>query len=411
MKNTPVYQHQDLPLPTHPRVWAEISGEALAHNYRALAACNPTAEPIAVVKADAYGHGISLTVPTLVAEGCRRFAVATLEEALSLRWLLSALLPEEMPMILILGYTHPCDVWSAAIQGITLTCVSLDHAEALSRAAVDAGVTVACHVALDTGMNRVGLDAQAPETWETAARDVMTIMEMEGLSVTGMFTHFSTADHDFDEVNAPDSLTRTQWACYAAVYDLLCKAGKRPAFCHVCNSAAATRCPDLMPEAALDGVRFGISMYGYGVNTPRDLGLRPVMRLKTRVVHLHTCPAGGKVGYGGEYVPDAPCTVATLPVGYADGFIRGFKGALVTAHTSQGDSPVRLIGRVCMDQSMADVTGAAVSVGDEVTLFGDTCASLEELCRRAGTIPYEPLCLVTARVPRFGVPSSIEKEI
>ncbi len=403
MKNTPVYQHQDLPLPAHPRVWAEISAEALTHNYKALAACNPSAEPVAVVKADAYGHGIALTVPALVEAGCRRFAVATPEEALSLRWLLSSLLPEETPMILILGYVHPHDVWSAALQEITLTCLSLDHAEALSRAAVDAGVTVSCHVALDTGMNRIGLDAQSPEAAAQASRDVMAIMDMEGLRVTGMFTHFSTADHDFEEVNAPDSLTRTQFTRYMAVYNALCAAGKRPAFCHVCNSAAATRCPDLMPEAALDGVRFGISMYGYGVNTPRDLGLRPVMRLKTKIVHLHTCPAGGRVGYGGEYAPETSRVIATLPVGYADGFTRGFKGAEVRVHTSEGEQIVSLVGRVCMDQCMADVTDTPVSVGDEVTLFGDTCASLGALCERSGTIPYEPLCLISARVPRYGI--------
>lgn len=403
MCSTPVYQHQDLPLPAHPRVWAEISTEALIHNYSALAACNPSAEPIAVVKADAYGHGITLTVPALVEAGCRRFAVATMEEALSLRWLLSSLLPGETPMILILGYTHPHDVWSAAVQNITLTCLSLEHAKALSRSAVDAGVRVSCHVALDTGMNRIGLDAQSLEACYQAAADIVTIMDMVGLQVTGMFTHFSTADHDFEEVNASDSLTRTQFARYMAVYHALCEIGKRPAFCHVCNSAAATRCPDLMPEAALDGVRFGISMYGYGVNTPRDLGLRPVMRLKTRIVHLHTCPVGGRVGYGGEYAPETPRMVATLPVGYADGFTRGFKGAEITVYTSKGEKRVNLVGRVCMDQCMADVTDTPVSVGDEVTLFGDTCASLEALCERSGTIPYEPLCLISARVPRYGV--------
>lgn len=403
MKNNPVYQHQDLPLPRHPRVWAEISSDALVYNYKALAACVPSAQPIAVVKADAYGHGISLVVPSLVEAGCRFFAVATLEEALSLRWLLSSLLPDEKTTILILGYISPMDVWSAATQEITLTCVSKDHAEALSCAAVDAGVTVSCHVALDTGMNRVGLAAQNQRDCCKAAQDVMDIMDMEGLRVTGMFTHFSTADHDFEEVAVPDSLTRRQLACYMAVYNALCAKDKRPAFCHVCNSAAATRCPDLIPEAALDGIRLGISMYGYGVNTPRDLGLRPVMRLMTRVVHMHTCPVGGKVGYGGEYAPDTDRVIATLPVGYADGFVRGFKGAAITVHTKEGDKEVSLVGRVCMDQSMADVTDIQAAVGDKVTLFGDTCASLEALCRRSETIPYEPLCLISGRVPRYGV--------
>ena len=151
----------------------------------------------------------------------------------------------------------------------------------------------------------------------------------------------------------------------------------------------------------LDGVRFGISLYGYGETSPKNISLAPVMKLITKVVHLHVCPPSGKVGYGGEYAPDTPRTIATLPVGYADGFERGFKGGYVTIHTKAGDVKAPLVGRICMDQCMVDVTDLPVALGDEVTLFGCQSEELELLCQRAGNIPYEPLCLISGRVPRF----------
>ena len=398
MPTRPVYQHQDLPFPTHPRVWAAINTQNLIHNYKILSACTPSAVPICVVKADAYGHSTALVVPALMSAGCRFFATATLEEALSLRSLLRRITPMETPSILVLGYTHPDDVAVMAENSIMVACVSYDHAKALSEKASEAGVTVWCHVAIDTGMNRIGLVAQDDHTCRQAAEDVMSIMDMDGLRVTGMFTHFST--DDFDSVKADGSYTHTQISRYMAVYDVLCQAGKRPAFCHVCNSVATIRWNALSKKPPFDGVRLGISLYGYGETSPTGIHLKPVMRLATKIVHLHTCPAHGKVGYGGEYAPSTPRTIATLPVGYADGFERGFKGGMVTVHTANGLVQAPLVGRICMDQCMIDVTDLPVTVGDEVTLFGDDTAELEALCRGAGTIPYEPLCLISGRVPR-----------
>ncbi len=404
MQEKYVYQHKDLPQPTHPRVWAEISVENLLHNYKALCEGASKAHPVCVVKADAYGHGISMVVPPLVAEGCRHFAVATFEEAVSLRTLTDTLPHGGDIMILVLGYVHPENVVMAADKNITLTCLSLDHAKALSAEAVKTGVEVGVHVALDTGMNRIGIVAQSHEACVEATNTVLEIMGMDGIRVTGMFTHFYNADDEYSRVVDPEASTLMQYGYYMEVYHALCKAGKRPAFCHVCNSAATARGFDFMPDAvALDGVRMGISLYGYGVNTPKDLQLRPVMRLKTRVVHLHTCPTDGRVGYGGEYTATSPRCIATLSVGYADGFERGFKGGEVIFHTQAADLCGPLVGRICMDQCMADVTDLDVSVGDAVTLFGDTAASLEALCQRAGTIPYEPLCLISGRVPRIRV--------
>ena len=158
----------------------------------------------------------------------------------------------------------------------------------------------------------------------------------------------------------------------------------------------------------MDAVRLGISLYGYGVDIPQEKGTtsdspvhtKPVMRLETVVTHLHTLHPGESVGYGGTFSSDSARTLATLPVGYADGWIRDFSGATVTLHTSEGDMTAPIVGRVCMDQCMADVTGLPITVGTRVTLFRQTSAELEALAKRANTITYELLCLITARIPR-----------
>lgn len=408
MNHSPL-QHKNIP----PRAWAVIDCDALRHNYTVLSqgvTAHAPCTPIAVVKADAYGHGAVTAVHTLWLAGCRHFAVATVEEALQIHDVLKDHNFFPVPLILVLGYTPPEAVSVAARHGITLTCISRAHAEALSKAAVTANVSIPCHVALDTGMNRIGLPAQTPEEIQSSIRDMVYMMALDGLSVTGMFTHFALADEDYESATSPEGHTFIQYKRYRAVYDALVAMGRRPAFCHICNSAAAIRLPSLYPEICFDGVRFGISLYGYGVSlTPHhDNTLRPVMKLCTRVVHLHTLHPGEIISYGGRFTSDTPRTIATLSIGYADGFLRGFEGGLVTIHTSSGDVNAPLVGRICMDQCMADVTSLPVQVDDEVTLFGVSSPSfpspqmaLETLSHRANTISYEALCHVTARVPRI----------
>ena len=392
------------------RAYALVDTEALIHNYRVLsegAAVTPHTVSIAVVKADAYGHGVAAAAHALYGAGCRHFAVATLEEALELSHILQDTPPR---LILVLGYTPPDTAVCAAHESITLTAVSRLHAEALSDAARREGVVLKCHVAIDTGMNRIGLPAHNDIEIQAAISDAVHIQTLEGLSVEGMFTHFALSDGDYEDAIHPDGLTLRQYARYQAVYDGLVAKGLRPAFCHICNSAAAIRLPKLYPEVCFDGVRFGISLYGYGVSPApnHSYTLRPVMSLHTHVVHIHTVLAGETVGYGGRYRAETPRQVATLPIGYADGFRRGFQGASVTIHTEQGDVTAPIIGRICMDQCMVDVTDLPVSVGDRVTLFGESTpnfpapqTALEALSTRADTIPYEILCQITRRVPRI----------
>lgn len=391
------------------RACAHIDRSALTHNYTVLsqgvAAVSPNCVSVCVVKANAYGHGAETVVTTLWQAGCRHFAVATVEEALTL-----ASLTEAPPaLLLVLGYTPPAMVAEAAAHGITLTAVSQEHAEALASAAQAANVNLSCHVALDTGMNRIGLPAHNEAEIRTAVDDMAHVMSLDGLQVTGMFTHFALADEEYAAAVAPQSHTMTQYARYRAVYDELTARGLRPKFCHVCNSAASIRLPNLYPDVCFDGVRFGISLYGYGVSPAphHSYALRPVMKLTTHVVHLHPLLPGEIVSYGGRYKSEAPRTIATLPIGYADGFRRGFEGGSIVIHTTQGDVLAPLVGRICMDQCMADVTDLPVSVGDEVTLFGGDSSllpapqmALEALCARAETIPYEILCQITGRVPR-----------
>ena len=412
--------HERFPFLPGLRVRAVIDTAALARNFRALMApvraVSPHTYPIAVVKADAYGHGIRPVVGTLLGEGCRAFAVACLEEAIALRELLCELLPDHGfgADILILGYTDPENAGILHAFNITTTLLSEEYTRRLLACARRDRVTIKVHAALDTGMNRIGFpacsDGEIAGTVEAlAALFGAESGEVGGLIPDGLFTHFARADEDYDtEMNTPDSLTMTQYARYRRVLDGLAERGIRPRVCHVCNSAAAIRFPHALPEGCMDAVRLGIGLYGYGVDFPQSEGTTsgpapktvPVMKLETLVTHVHTLHPGETVGYGGTFCADAPCTLATLPVGYADGWIRDFSGAHVIFHTAEGDVTAPIVGRICMDQCMVDVTGLPVTVGTPVTLFGQTSGELEALAERANTITYELLCLVTARIPR-----------
>lgn len=399
------------------RVCAEVDTAALRANYRKLVGRvqvtaqdrgAPAPMPIAVVKANAYGHDIRLCVPALVEEGCRAFAVACIEEAVTLRRLLEELTasagetPPADSLILILGYTSPTHAAQLAQHCLTAALVSAGHAERMSEAACAAHVRVSVHIALDTGMNRIGLAAHTPEECSAAIRAAATITALPGLSVGGMFTHFAEADGDMATEMADGSRTAAQYERFATVRDGLTALGLRPALCHICNSAASVRFPTAHPDRLADAVRLGIELYGYGVPFPDDTPpLSPVLRLCTSVVHIHELLPGERVGYGGTYSSPTPRRLATLPVGYADGWLRAFSGATVTICTREGAKKAPIVGRVCMDQCMIDITDLPVEQGDPVLLFGQETAELEALAERAGTIEYELLCLITARVPRI----------
>ena len=390
----PCYLYDTMPKTDTRRNVCVVDTDALKSNYTLLSSMSKNSRHISVVKADAYGHTAEICVPALLDMGCDFFAVSCTEEATSVRKL--CLRAGADADVLILGYTDPSDVPFLSANNVIQTAVSLSHAESLSRAAIEKNCTLRVHVAVDTGMNRIGVCASDDSLCGSAADEVERITRLKGLSVEGIFTHFSKSDGLPDETLALDGFTRAQAKRFGEICNILSAKGIK-LFSHACNSAATLR----FPEYQLDGVRLGIALYGiYPSEHFEDIGLMPVMSLSTVVAHVHTAPDGSFVGYGGAYVAQGDRSIATLPIGYADGFLRKYSGAESMVLTDSGKHKARIVGRICMDQCMIDVTGIDVKVGDRVVLFGDTPNALRSLSSLAETIEYECLCLISARVPR-----------
>lgn len=397
MKNETYKLYSSLPIYSRHKTWAEIDLEALRHNYNLLkthvnSGSGKNIRIICIMKADSYGHGADTCARALLEEGCDFFAVSCIEEAVALRKVCIEL--GRHADILILGYTIPSSAGTLAASNIIQTVFSPEYAMALDEEAERQGCRLRVHVKLDTGMNRIGFVAQNPETVSRAADDIAQVCALPALSVEGMFTHFAKADEESGE---DGDMTLTQFERFSAVNRRLIEMGIKIPFLHVSNSAASVRYPDLR----LDAVREGILLYGARASECADLpGLRPVMSLKTVISHIHTLPAGERVSYGGTFTSDAERTLATIPIGYADGFLRAFSGAYVSIAAKGGRVKAPIVGRICMDQCMVDVTGTSANIGDVVTLFGEEPSQLYELAKLAGTIDYECLCLISGRVPR-----------
>lgn len=382
---------------------AEIDVAALQHNFTYLQgkirAASPETEPMCVVKADAYGHSAGICVPALYAAGARHFAVSSIEEAEQIYGILDA---DNCVAgsILILGYTpaERDNVKLLARHRITQAVYSLEYARALSetlcglRARGVLGETdcIRCHLKLDSGMNRLGWDTH-PESVEATVREITAVAALPGIRIDGIFSHFARADE------GDDVMSKAQFDRYDTVVKAAEAAGVTFPKKHICNSAGALR----YPEMYQDLVRLGIVLYGLCPSEDvSDKNLRPVMRLKSRIAHIHTLHAGDSVSYGAEFCADREMTVATIPIGYADGFLRAYKnGGTVVAN----GKAVRLLGRVCMDQCMVDVTDVDIAVGDYVYIFDADGENMARLCAAAGTIPYEAICLVSKRVKRVAI--------
>ncbi len=369
------------------RAWAEVDLDRIGRNARRVRAwTRRTAEVMGVVKADAYGHGVSRVVPVLLRNGVTRLAVSMLDEALELRRQ-----GVGVP-ILVLGYTDPRRAEEIIGADITQTVFSRDLAQSLSNAAVRMRREVRIHIKIDTGMGRVGFLAGFE-----AVRDARWIAALPQVVIEGAYTHFATADE------ADDTYTRAQYDLFTGVCAELDAYGVTIPIKHVCNSAAILR----FPHMHMDMVRAGLILYGM-LPSPdcaghlEPDGLEPAMTLKANVVMRKTLPAGSPISYGGVYVTPAPAEIVTLPIGYADGYSRALAGrGQVLIHGRRAP----LVGRICMDMCMVDVTalGQPVAVGDEVVLFGcqgGQCIPVEEMAAWMGTIHYEATCLIGRRVPR-----------
>ena len=359
---------------TQTRTWTEIDLSNLEHNYRALRAMLPQGcRFLGVVKADAYGHGAVQVARRLETLGAEYLAVACLDEALELRQ------AGITTPILILGYT-PTDRAEALLDnGITQTVYDVEMARALSNAAAAAGKTLKIHVKADTGMSRLGWLCGG-ENLSAAVETMAQVCALPGLEAEGIYTHFANADGDED-------YTMLQFARFLDLLEALKERGITFAIRHCAASAAALK----FPCTHLDMVRPGIALYGHypdpsceGLDGP---GLRPVMTLKTRVA---------SVSYGCTHVLDRETKLAALTIGYADGLPRLCSDKL---EVLIGGQRAPIVGRICMDMCMADVTGLDVAPGDEVEVFGEHLP-IEDVAALAGTIQYELLCAVSPRVHR-----------
>lgn len=380
------------------RTWAEIDLDCISHNYKIIQDnVNPGTKILCVVKADGYGHGAGRVAKELAAAGAGWFGVSNIEEALALRHEGIA------DPILILGYTPPSEAAHLAENHISQTVFSMEYALALSKQAVQAGVTVNMHVKLDTGMTRLGLMFQDPALdRETIAR-VETIARLEGLYPEGIFTHFAVADDGAND----GGYTRRQFDLFMLAVDLLGKRNVSFAIRHCCNSAGIIA----HPEMQLDMVRPGIILYGLSPSPQLagKLDLQPAMSLKTVVSMVKEIRPHTAVSYGRTYASDQASRVATVPIGYADGYPRSVSSK---AQMIVDGCFAPVIGRVCMDQLMLDVSGIPhVSPGDVVTVFGqggDAVLPIEQLAALAGTINYETCCLIGKRVPRIFIKNKNE---
>ena len=362
-------------------VWAEIDLGAIAHNFREIKKCiKGGAKLCAVVKANAYGHGAVPVAHKALEAGAYYLAVATVSEALELR------AAGITAPILILGIV-PAEAAGALVeQDITQTVCDFGLAEAISKEAVGRGKRARIHLKVETGMGRIGV---RPEEAVALAKKIVTLPSLE---LEGMFSHFAAADE------ADKSFVHEQLALFRHAIDGMEEAGIHIPLKHIAESAAILE----IPEAHFDMVRAGIITYGLypAPNVRHTIELRPAMKLVTRIVQLKKISAGTSIGYGREFVAARDSLIATLPIGYADGYIRAYKNF----HVDIGGQLAPIAGRVCMDQTMIDVTDVeGVAVGDEVILFGSDAVTIDDAARHLQTINYEITCLISSRVPRVNI--------
>lgn len=377
------------------RTWVEVDLDRILNNYdRVRERVGDDCKVLCVVKANGYGHGAVQVARVLEKAGCDWLAVSNIEEAEQLREA-----GIELP-ILILGSTPPECVGTLAEYNITQAVYSKECAEQLSAAAKAAGITVSVHLKLDTGMRRIGFDATDAQEVAFAAE----VCRMAGLKVSGVFTHFASADGDGD---ADGEFVKTQYTRFVDAIEAIERTGVHFSIRHCCNSAATLT----HPEYKLDMVREGIVLYGLTPSEQVEIeGFLPAMSMKARVSMVKRVAAGESISYGRTYTADRDITVATVPVGYADGYIRAFSKGEVLVQGKRA----KIVGRICMDQMMIDVTGIEVKTGDTVTLFGtDGQATLpvEELSDLADTINYETVCLIGRRVPRVYIQNGAEVHV
>ena len=370
---------------TRRAVWAQIDLDAAAHNMRQIRKhVGPDVKIAAVVKANAYGHGSVELAKTFAENGADCFAVSSLDEAVELRRY--AHIDNE---IFILGHTDARRTEELLTYDIEPAVFNLKNAEFFSQEARRLGKTLRVHIAVDTGMSRVGFQVN-----EFSVSEIKTIAALPNIEIRGMFTHFAVSDMK------DKTFTREQYGHFRWMCKRMEEEGIHSALRHCCNSAAVLE----LPEYYCDMVRPGIIMYGCEPSPEIDIkpyDLRPVMSLRCCIAHVKLIDAGATVSYGRHYKAPSRRKIATLPAGYADGYSRILSGKVDVLYHGHR---VPQVGAICMDQCMIDVSGEAnVHAGDEVVLFGrqgDSFIPIEEIAAVCGTINYEIMCNISRRVPR-----------
>ena len=363
-------------------VYAHIHTDHFIHNLKLMRQYVPKQTRLMLVlKADAYGHG-ALTLGKIALEnGIYQVGVATFDEAMELR----SYLPQAK--ILILGYTPPSVVDEAIRHNIELCVYDIAMAKALDQSAKTQNKKALIHIKLDTGMNRIGYKCD-----EKSMNEIHEIAKLPHIKISGIFTHFASADNDLEYL-------RMQYECFRSFVAKLPKTTNT--LLHCANSASIMNAN----ETHLDMVRLGIIAYGlkpdFNMNM-QGINLKPVMSFKAHIVHIKEISPNERVSYGGTFVTSKKTKIATLPVGYADGYMRLLSNK---AEVLVRGKRAKVIGNICMDQCMIDVSDIDdVQIGDCAVLFGyddlGNMLSVDELAKHIGTISYELVCAVSKRVAR-----------
>ena len=367
-------------------VWVEVNLDNLGHNMRAIKKhIKPGTEVMAVVKADAYGHGALGVIDTLKAENINKFAVAVLSEAIEIRN------KDKEIQIILLGYTPDVNLEEVIKWDITPTIYSLRQAKVLDKLAKLHGKKIAVHINVDTGMHRVGL----PIKYRTV-EVIKEISEMDNLYLEGVYTHFAVADE------ADKWYTIKQVEEFKYIIEELKKLGVEIPIKHVSNSAAILD----LPEFNYDMVRAGLLMYGHYPSEVQEkdkvIDLKQVMSLHSKIYHIRTLEKGESISYGLTYTVNRESRTGLIPIGYADGYSRGLSNKAKVIIKGK-NAVAKVAGAICMDKFVVDITGLDVEGGDEVILFGEdeyNRVTPEDIANILGTISYEVLCNVSKRVPR-----------
>ena len=369
------------------RAWAEINLDAIKHNYNEIRKItSPDAKIMAIIKADGYGHGFKAIASVLLNNGVDAFGVATTDEAMQIRKA-GFTLP-----VLILGVVLDDEYKKAIENEISLCVANFETATEISEIAKNIGKNAKIHIKLDTGMGRIGFVCGDNDI--DVKEEILKIASLPYISVEGIFSHFSRADEE------DSAYTDFQFEKFSKICSSLKNDGLNIPYCHICNSAGIIQ----FPKYHLDMVRSGIITYGLYPSDVVDkskLNLIPAMTVKTKVTNIKEIKHESQISYGGNYKAMPGQKIATIAIGYADGFSRILSNR---ASVLINGKEAKVVGNICMDQCMIDVTHIdSIKIGDEVIIFGsdgNNTITVESVALLLGTINYEVVCSVGKRIPR-----------